>query len=170
MAVVVVAVWLPKHIVPTRPINNPACTEQPGCLADLRMGASAVANRPCETCHQVRGSSGTPRSMGGGPFWMNPAIEHHHCPGHFSQASTHNAITVCACMWPHSASSSSNQSTFCGSSCGGPPHRPHIPFLSVSPVFRPSASTAIVYAYHRTSSTPCFPSAPDSLVCVICKD
>lgn len=34
-------------------ITNPMCTEQPGCLADLRMGASAVSNRLCETCHET---------------------------------------------------------------------------------------------------------------------
>ena len=44
-------------------ITNPACVEHPGCLSDLpsdsfvegsvngRMGASAITNRPCETCH-----------------------------------------------------------------------------------------------------------------------
>lgn len=33
-------------------VTNPATTEAPGCLSDLRMGASAVSHRPCETCHQ----------------------------------------------------------------------------------------------------------------------
>lgn len=44
-------------------ITNPLCTEQPGCLTDLRMGASAVANRNCDTCHE----------------------SHHNCPGHFGR-------------------------------------------------------------------------------------
>lgn len=32
-------------------VTTSACTEQPGCLADLRMGASAITGRLCETCH-----------------------------------------------------------------------------------------------------------------------
>lgn len=31
-------------------ITNPSCSELPGCLMDLRMGASAISNKPCETC------------------------------------------------------------------------------------------------------------------------
>ena len=42
-------------------VTNPACVEQPRSLMDLRMGASAVSNLPCESCHE----------------------NHHNCPGHF---------------------------------------------------------------------------------------
>ena len=46
-------------------ITNPACTETPGCLADLRMGASAITNRRCETCqgtHHGRTGPGRARA------------------------------------------------------------------------------------------------------------
>lgn len=51
-------------------VTSAACTEQPGCLADLRMGASAVANRPCETCGET----------------------HHNCPGHFGRIQLPHAV------------------------------------------------------------------------------
>lgn len=44
-------------------VTNPACKEQPGCLSDLRMGASSVTGRACESCRQ----------------------DHHHCPGHLGR-------------------------------------------------------------------------------------
>lgn len=42
-------------------VTNPSTAEVPGCLSDLRMGASSVTNRPCQSC----------------------GASHHNCPGHF---------------------------------------------------------------------------------------